>query len=162
MIDWSELVVKSFPDLPKNEARLPCSDSNGRNNSQNPEKVGTAESLTSSGFAGSVPTVPTVPTIFEGTREERSKNSNPSSFKSSDGGGVEEGFAPSEKALDFVCRRCASFRRPGLSDGYCGGRDDLPPAYTPGHPLRQLPENGGASCSIWQLHPALGKHPARG
>lgn len=162
MIDWSALVAESLPQLPNNEAKTPCSDLEGRNNAPKPEKVGTAESRAGSGFAGSVPTVPTVPTTFEGTREDRSENSNPSSLKSSAGGGVSEGFAPSEKALEFVCRRCASFRRPGLSDGYCGGRDDLPPAYTPGHPLRQLPEDRGASCNLWRLHPALGQHPARG
>jgi hypothetical protein len=34
------------------------------------------------------------------------------------------------------------------------GRDDLPPAYTPGHP-RQLPDDGGASCTAWLLHPYM-------
>jgi len=41
------------------------------------------------------------------------------------------------------CRRCLHFRRPGLSDGYCTRRDDLPPAYGL---LRELPEDGGARC----------------
>lgn len=53
------------------------------------------------------------------------------------------------------CKTCRHLHRPGLSDGHCGGRDDLPPAYTPGHPLRQLPEDGGASCAAWRLHPYL-------
>jgi hypothetical protein len=48
------------------------------------------------------------------------------------------------------CRTCRHLRRPGLSDGHCGGRDDLPPAYTAGHPLRRLPDDGGASCTTWE------------
>lgn len=45
------------------------------------------------------------------------------------------------------CKGCAHHRRPGRSDpGYCGGRDDLPLAYGPGHPLRKLPRDGGAAC----------------
>lgn len=47
------------------------------------------------------------------------------------------------------CRTCQHLKRPGLSDGHCGGRDDLPPAYTAGHPLRRLPDDGGASCAAW-------------
>lgn len=49
------------------------------------------------------------------------------------------------------CRTCLHLKRPGLSDGHCGGRDDLPPAYTAGHPLRRLPDDGGASCTTWEL-----------
>ena len=49
------------------------------------------------------------------------------------------------------CKTCRHLHRPGLSDGHCGGRDDLPPAYTPGHPLRRLPDDGGASCTTWEL-----------
>lgn len=48
------------------------------------------------------------------------------------------------------CRTCRHLKRPGLSDGHCGGRDDLPPAYTAGHPLRRLPDDGGASCTTWE------------
>lgn len=49
-----------------------------------------------------------------------------------------------------ACRCCQHFARPGKSDGYCGGRDDLPLAYGANHPLRQLPADGGASCSQWR------------
>lgn len=51
---------------------------------------------------------------------------------------------------DRSCLRCPYRKRPGMSDpGYCGGgRDDLPGAYGLHHPLRQLPEDGGASCTI--------------
>jgi hypothetical protein len=41
------------------------------------------------------------------------------------------------------CRRCSHGRRPGLSDGYCVHRQDLPLAY--GH-LRELPADRGARC----------------
>lgn len=47
------------------------------------------------------------------------------------------------------CRTCRHLKRPGLSAGYCGGRDDLPSAYTAGHPLRRLPDDDGASCTTW-------------
>ena len=49
-----------------------------------------------------------------------------------------------------ACRDCQHFARPGKSDGYCGGRDDLPLAYGINHPLRKLPEDGGASCNHWR------------
>ncbi len=49
------------------------------------------------------------------------------------------------------CRLCRHLHRPGLSDGHCGGRDDLPHAYTAGHPLRRLPGDGGTSCTTWEL-----------
>lgn len=46
-----------------------------------------------------------------------------------------------------TCRRCAHYRRPGLSAGYCIERDDLPPAYAL---LRELPGDGGASCKTFR------------
>jgi hypothetical protein len=48
------------------------------------------------------------------------------------------------------CRTCNHARRPGGLTTLCGGRDDLPHAYTAGHPLRRLPDDGGASCAVWQ------------
>jgi hypothetical protein len=48
------------------------------------------------------------------------------------------------------CYGCQHFSRPGLSDGYCGGREDLPHAYGPGHPLRGLPVDGGATCTAFK------------
>lgn len=56
-----------------------------------------------------------------------------------------------QKSAVPSCKTCRHLKRPGLSAGYCGGRDDLPPAYTPGHPLRRLPNDGGASCATWEL-----------
>ena len=47
------------------------------------------------------------------------------------------------------CYGCRHFARPGLSDGYCGGRSDLEPAYGRRHPLRLLPADGGANCTAW-------------
>ena len=49
-----------------------------------------------------------------------------------------------------ACPDCQHFARPGKSDGYCGGRDDLPLAYGENHPLRRLPADRGASCDQWQ------------
>ena len=44
------------------------------------------------------------------------------------------------------CRRCRHFRRPGLSDGYCTGRDDLPAVYGFMH---ALPADEGATCAAF-------------
>lgn len=44
------------------------------------------------------------------------------------------------------CRRCRHFRRPGRSDGYCTGRDDLPAVYGFMH---RLPDDGGARCEAF-------------
>lgn len=54
-------------------------------------------------------------------------------------------------AVTRSCMTCRDFARPGLSSGYCGGgRAGLLPAYGDHHPLRQLPEDGGASCEEWR------------
>ena len=45
------------------------------------------------------------------------------------------------------CRRCRHFRRPGHSDGYCTGRDDLAHVY--GF-MRRLPDDGGARCEAFK------------
>jgi hypothetical protein len=54
-------------------------------------------------------------------------------------------------APDRSCQSCHHFSRPGLSEGYCAGRDDLPHAYGAGHPLRKLPSDSGLSCEAWAL-----------
>ena len=47
-----------------------------------------------------------------------------------------------------ACSSCQHWTRPGLSGGYCGAqRADLALAYTQGHPLRRLPQDGGANCT---------------
>ncbi len=62
---------------------------------------------------------------------------------------------PGTRALEAMhsriecCYRCKHFSRPGLLSGYCGGQDDLEPAYGPRHTLRALPANEGATCSAW-------------
>jgi len=155
MIDWAALVANSALSLPKNEDKEPCSDSIGRNKPEKTEKVGTAESLSPVGFPGFVPTVPIVPTCFEGPRVEEQENRSPLSFLKPVGDVIEGQSAPHKKACESSCRTCANLGRPGLSDGHCGGRDDLPPAYGPGHPLRKLPADGGASCPAWVLHPFM-------
>jgi hypothetical protein len=50
------------------------------------------------------------------------------------------------------CQTCQHMSKPGLSAGHCGGRDDLPPAYGQGHPLRKLPPDAGADCKEWMAH----------
>ena len=66
-----------------------------------------------------------------------------------------EAYEERAAAFDVGCATCAHRARPGLSDGYCGApgrRDDLAPAYGPGHPLRKLPGDQGASCKEWRAH----------
>jgi hypothetical protein len=55
-----------------------------------------------------------------------------------------------DRSIVTACPDCQHFARPGKSDGYCGGRDDLPLAYGENHPLRRLPADRGASCDQWQ------------
>jgi len=120
------------------------------------EAVGTFSSshlIVSNDVFCSVPTVPTVPPLLEEHGTEALEKPIPYEFKKPDGGEVEGQSAPHKSPVETSCGTCAHLCRPGLSDGHCGGRDDLPPAYTPGHPLRQLPDDGGANCSAWRLHP---------
>ena len=64
----------------------------------------------------------------------------------------DRGIAIAAPAIGTVkaCRCCQHFARPGKSEGYCSGRDDLPLAYGANHPLRRLPADGGKSCEAWQ------------
>lgn len=64
----------------------------------------------------------------------------------------ERGIAIAAPVVGTVkaCRCCQHFARPGKSDGYCSGRDDLPLVYGANHPLRRLPADGGASCNQWK------------
>lgn len=45
------------------------------------------------------------------------------------------------------CRDCQHFAKPGRSEGYCAGRDDLAKVFGKNHPLSALPADGGASCA---------------
>lgn len=60
------------------------------------------------------------------------------------------------------CTTCTNSRRPGGVARYCSARPELPPAYGDGHPLRLLPDGGGAECGQWQERQGLGKVPAKG
>ena len=48
------------------------------------------------------------------------------------------------------CHRCVHFARPGLPDGYCTGRNDLPAAYGR---MRHLPLHRGARCENFEESP---------
>lgn len=63
----------------------------------------------------------------------------------------QSGQESAQKSAAPSCKTCRHLKHPGLSAGYCGERGDLPPAYTAGHPLRRLPDDGGASCTTWEL-----------
>lgn len=97
--------------------------------------------------------VPTVPLDFEELRLGQKGNSRTSSFKEPVGDGVEGPAAPVQIEVKQACRTCAHLRRPGLSEGYCGARDDLALAYGPGHPLRRCPDDRGAHCPVFERGP---------
>ena len=62
--------------------------------------------------------------------------------------------APAAAPAPPACRRCRHRATPSRADpGYCDQRTELAPAYGTDHPLHQLPEDGGASCTrfeAWQ------------
>ena len=156
-IDWASLVASSSPKTAEN----PCFDGLFR------QKVGTesggvgteshSQAIEKKHVFNSVPTVPTVPTDFEEHREKEEEKPTQSSFIKPAVGGRGEALAPKKNEAQNDekpgCFSCDFIKRPGLSNGLCGGgRDDLPPAFTEGHPLRLLPGDGGASCPVWRLH----------
>lgn len=59
---------------------------------------------------------------------------------------------PTTSTMTTGCKTCRHLKRPGLSAGYCSGRDGLPRAYGNDHPLRRLPDDMGASCASHQPH----------
>lgn len=153
MIDWPSLVANSAPEQAENPAFGPLF----------PQKVGTdcggvgtdltSQYIENKEVLNSVPTVPTVPTTFERARVREDGKHNPTSFKEPGGDGAEGQPAPHKEACESSCKTCAHLCRPGLSDGLCGGgRDDLPPAFTKGHPLHRPPADGGKNCPAWRLH----------
>jgi len=100
-------------------------------------------------------TMPTVAAWIDELREAFGADQiNPSIKAGMDGqptfwaeeNGQQVGTKPRKRVEKPSCGLCHHFARPGLSRGYCGGRDDLPPAYGKNHPLRRLPEDGGATC----------------
>lgn len=48
------------------------------------------------------------------------------------------------------CRFCRHLKKPGIAEGYCGERADLPPAYGEHHPLHRLPHDDGAGCKHFE------------
>jgi hypothetical protein len=48
-----------------------------------------------------------------------------------------------------ACAHCQHAARIGPGVMYCAARRDLPPAYGPLHPLRQLQKDRGASCPVF-------------
>jgi len=58
----------------------------------------------------------------------------------------------SARASERGCSTCRHRKKPGLSAGYCSGRDDLPGPYGEHHPLRQLPDDMGATCASYTPH----------
>lgn len=107
----------------------------------------------------SVPGVPSVPGTFEKVRPEHCANTLPSSSSRPVGDGAGDACAPEKIGFISSCSCCAHRMRPGLSDGLCGGdREDLPYAFTSGHPLRRLPLDGGADCPKWGLHWSFSTH----
>lgn len=132
MINWASLVhdlpLENVNQCPKTH-HVPTSSGNKL------EAVGTFSSPYANVYKDifkDVPTVPAVPTVFERARECEDEKHNPSSFLEPVGGGVQGQSAPHKTTLEPACRTCAHFRRPGLSDGYCCERDDLPPPTPPG------------------------------
>jgi len=143
VIDWAEIVDSTIktPVFPPSEW-------------EHGKGVGTeneAQAIENKRDCKPVPTVTPVPVVFEEARVREDEKHNPSSFEEPAGGGFQGQLAPHKRG----CRTCAHLRRPGLSDGHCAGREDLPPAYTPEHPLRRLPADGGEGCTSWLLHWSL-------
>lgn len=130
-----------------------CSLQNRGNTGQGLGTDQTTQDIDSKGNSVLCSHVPSVPIVFEEEREEKHKNSSHTSFNVPGGGGLPGKSAPAKATHEHTCRSCGHFARPGLSDGLCGGRPDLPPAFGPGHPLRRLPPNHGADCHAWALHP---------
>lgn len=155
-LDWSALVdsaLESTAGQVTPSAVFPSSSGNTA------KGVGTeieTQAIDSKGMISSCSHVPTVPPIFEGERPDTLENAIPMACSAPGGGRPAGAPAPTERPGDQGCASCTHLGRPGLSDGYCGGRPDLPFAYGPGHPLRQLPADGGLGCGTWVLHPALG------
>lgn len=100
-----------------------------------------------------VPSVPHVPVVFEETRYGHTDPNQEQAHKHPVGGGAAGESAPYQSRANGLCKTCVHLARPGKSDGYCGGRSDLPPAYGPLHPLRRLPASALFDCSTYEPGP---------
>jgi hypothetical protein len=105
------------------------------------EQAGPAETIAAQGFRWFVPNVPNVPKEIDAPSKKDAILEND----------LRHELPVDRKTPQMVttCKTCSHFARPGLSSGYCGGRDDLPLAYGVNHPLRRLPADRGASCGQW-------------
>lgn len=150
MIDWTTLVsvalheAQATPETTPESCLLPPKSGNKQ------ELVATKhvdQVIENKVDSRCVATMPTVATPFE---ELRGGTASSAWIMPGDGV-VEEVLAPVKKRGVRPCRTCCYRRRPGLSDGYCGGdRVDLPLAYGLYHPLHQLPVDNGATCEVWK------------
>jgi hypothetical protein len=101
----------------------------------------------------SVPSVPDVPGTFEEARYGHTSQHQEQEHKNPVGGEVAGEPAPYQSRANGLCKTCVHLARPGKSEGYCGGRSDLPPAYGPLHPLRRLPTSALFDCSTYERGP---------
>lgn len=146
MINWADLVASAAAKVAGNAGERGCPRPTSGNKGTEAGTESDAQPIEKTELVHSCSRVPAVPAIFEHHRE-RPGNIAP---RVSGGGEVAKGSAPESKDAGRGCVSCCHLRRPGLSDGYCGGdRPDLRPAYGPGHPLRALPRDGGAGCGGW-------------
>lgn len=142
MLDWSGIVAAAMHETQGIEPEGGCSYSESRNKGTDVGTENEMQAIEVKQLHGSCSDVPTVPHVFD-----KAKVRNVSSRESDAGGwSDQEAVAPESGRAVRGCRACAWLRRPGLSGGYCAGRDDLPRAYGQHHPLRRLPDDGGMGC----------------
>lgn len=151
--DWGALMDKIMPNQPQKAGKGGLFQEKPGTNPGAPGTDLKSQAIDKQKEIFSVPGVPSVPSTFEKVRPEHCANTLPSSFSRPVGDGVGDASAPEKIGFISSCSCCAYRMRPGLSDGLCGGdREDLPRAFTPGHPLRRLPLDGGADCPKWEQH----------
>lgn len=145
MTDWLEIVDSALKSA--------CSRAEAGNRSSVPGTENNTQTIDSKRNGSFCSRVPGVPETLEEEGKDKHEKLTHSSFSTPAGDGLTDESAPHEEPIEHACLTCDHFRRPGLSDGFCGGGlEDLPPAYTPGHPLRRLPEDAGANCPNWVQH----------
>lgn len=168
MIDWADLVASAVAGSPGNEAESGCPRPASGDTGTEAGTETDLQAIEKKAFADSCPRVPAVPVLFEHDWDRHANIAPRDRLRVSGGGEVTKNSAPEWIDAERGCRTCVHRRRPGLSDGYCGGdRTDLPPAYGVGHPLRVLPSDSGAECGQWlpgggpyakKMHKGSGEH----
>lgn len=151
--DWGALMDQIMPNQPQKAGKDGLFQEKPGTNPGPPGTDFTNQTTDKQQKIISVPGVPSVPSTFEKVRPEHCAKTVPSSFSQPVGDGAGDACAPEKIGFIPSCSCCAHRMRPGLSDGLCGGdREDLPYAFTPSHPLRRLPLDGGTACPKWVLH----------